>query len=120
LIFLAPYQHPRSEEISKMKNKLIYQATDPTQPAWWCYLYGCADVTFFIIYPMIRLLYPELAIYSVWCHDHYYLITAPKSWSMERVRNTHLQNSDPRNLTRDVNGVVVWDIINFNIVPHYY
>lgn len=118
LLFLSPCRRDLPEIMQKLKRKLLTQATDPTRPAWWCYLYGCGDVGFFIIYPMIRILYLDLAIYAVWCHSHYYLVTAPRTWPMELVKQEYSLTLSSPGLTRDVSRVVVWDIINFNLNPY--
>ena len=66
-----PYKNAVKE--NKMLEDLIESATDIYEPSWYCYYHECHTVAVFILYPLIKLLYPQQKIY-LYTGDHVFLM----------------------------------------------
>lgn len=76
LAYLSPCENPDTYKPNsrnyhevmrdfKDREDLIKLATDPSQPAWYCYYHyhQCDALAVFVLYPMIKLLKPDQEIY---------------------------------------------------------
>lgn len=70
LPFYSYYDDPNEYEMLK---GLCESAVDKYEPSWYCFYHQCHIVAVFILYPLMKILYPERKIY-LYAGDHVFLI----------------------------------------------
>jgi len=81
---------------------LLEQAKDNLDPAWWCYIHECETQAIFILYPLCRLLFPDLQVYLYSGALHKVLINS----TLNEYQTRPLSFS----LTRDINQPCIFDL----------
>ncbi|SNW62691.1 Hypothetical protein ORPV_787 [Orpheovirus IHUMI-LCC2] len=90
----------------QLRNKIIEMAKDKYDPAWYCYIHMCQPLAIFVLYPMMKILYPNSPLYLYNGKFHTVLILGNIE-DMEEIRG--------RNLSRDITKPVTVDLISYCI-----
>ncbi len=91
------------KEDFQTRQKLLDQAKDKFEPAWWCYVHSCEVQSIFILYPMCRILFPNkrFSLYSTLLHK--VLINSPIDKYQTDQRG--------QKFTRNINQPCFFDLI---------
>lgn len=100
------------------RSKLCQKATNRYDTAWWSYIHHCELVAAFLMYPFVKLHFPNLEIYL---HDgvhHVVIIGVPCNMTKTEVIEFYKTHQTPEfftKQTRDVTEPCVFDLISFTI-----
>ena len=98
--------------------KLCQKATNRYDTAWWSYIHHCELVAVFLIYPFVKLRFPELVIYLYDCIHHVVIIGAPSSMKKTEIiefYKSHQTQAFFSKQTRDVTEPCIFDIISLTM-----
>lgn len=112
------YSLPLMEEAAEIRKELISRAVDRYEPSWWSYVHVCQSVAPFLLWPLVKLLYPDLQIFIYAGCFHEVIVAAPKGWTPEEILEylkevSKLSFGD--SLTRDMSHPVIFDIIGYEL-----
>jgi len=111
LPYLSPCEDPLTYpddktlfEDAQTRAELVAQAQDRYQPAWWCYLHHCETLAVFILYPLLKRLYPQQ---NFWLYSgvyHTVLLNRP----LKEYVHFNLTEIE---FSRDVGSPLVFDLV---------
>ena len=86
------------------RQMLLDKAKDKLDPAWWCYIHQCESLALFILYPICRILFPDMKLYLYDGELHKMLINKP----LEEYKSKH----DKLKFTRDLTKPCIFDLVS--------
>lgn len=81
------------------REQLLELATDKHSPAWWLYYHNCEEVSMFVMFPLLRRLFPEMKLYLHRYLKHSYVTNFPE-----------MVTEIPTKWTRDPTQRLVFDL----------
>lgn len=119
LIYLAPFETPNKyntehhkellEELN-IRTKILEKTRDKYDPSWYAYIHCCQYTAVFIIYPIVKLLYPNQKFYLFDGIGHTVITNAPLDQFKDYFQNSNIHQK--LSYTRDVNKPCIFDIIS--------
>ena len=107
-----PFHYEDVLEDFNDRKKIIENAVDKYSPAWWCFLRQCQALAVFILFPMMKLLYPDQTFYLYEGIYHTVLLNRPISEYNDNPPIPPFYSKDLV-LTRDLSQPCVIDLIGF-------
>lgn len=81
---------------------LLKKSNDKYDPEWWCLIHNCQALAVFIIYPMLKILYPNQQFYLYDGISHTVIINS------ELKSYTNISSG----YTRDINNPCIFDLVS--------
>ena len=113
LPYISPCEHPNNYEGETRdlvvrdvdtRQQVMNKAHDIYDPEWWCYLHMCHVQALFILFPLMRLLYPKTTWYLCDSKNHVFLLNrALEEFDLDKIGST----------SRDVHAPLIVDLISF-------